>query len=66
MVASRAAARQTMEFGEWDVDDLVWQAMAEDVEVQVSLPVRRACKLSAAAPESTNEVEVDVMSERGL
>ena len=31
-----------MEFGNWEVDDIVWDATAEEGEVQESMPMRRA------------------------
>ena len=48
-----------MEFGEWEVDELVWEATANDGEVQKSLPVRHVHELNDAALETADEAEID-------
>ena len=61
-VASRATEHDTMEFGEWEVDDSVWEATADEGEVQESLPARREREANAAAEsDRANEAEVDDM-----
>ena len=40
-VKTRAARKETMEFGDWEVDDSIWEQEAENGEVQESLPERR-------------------------
>jgi hypothetical protein len=39
-VRTRAEKEESMEFGEWEVDDSIWEKEAEDGEVQDSLPMR--------------------------
>ena len=41
-VKSRSEELETMEFGEWEVDDSIWEEMAEDGQVQDTLPERLA------------------------
>ena len=41
-VKSRAEENETMEFGEWEVDDSIWEKEAEEGAVQDSLPERLA------------------------
>ena len=48
-VAEQAEERDSMEFGEWEVDDDIWEKEAKDGDVQDSLPMRRARKARAAA-----------------
>ena len=40
-VKTRANENESMEFGEWEVDDSIWEEEAEDGEVQESLPIRQ-------------------------
>ncbi|KAL7526623.1 hypothetical protein ACHAXR_001569, partial [Thalassiosira sp. AJA248-18] len=40
-VKTRADENESMEFGEWEVDDSIWEAEAEEGEVQDSLPIRQ-------------------------
>ena len=40
-VWNRSEEHETMEFGEWEVDDSIWEQMAEGGEIQDSLPMRR-------------------------
>ena len=48
-VAEQAEERDSMEFGEWEVDDDIWEKEAKDGDVQDSLPMRRAREARAAA-----------------
>ena len=41
-VKAAAESNDSMEFGEWEVDDAIWEMEAEDGEVQEDLPTRRA------------------------
>ena len=40
-VNARAAERRSMEFGKWEVDNGIWSSIAEEGEVQKSLPEQR-------------------------
>ena len=48
-VSKRATDHDRMEFGEWEVDNSVWEKEAEEGKVQDSLPMRRARMEMAAA-----------------
>ena len=48
-VAEQAEERDSMEFGEWEVDDNIWEKEAKDGDVQDSLPMRRAREARATA-----------------
>ena len=41
-VSARAEERRSMEFGDWEVDDAIWDSITEEGEVQEFLPKRRA------------------------
>ena len=53
-VSKRADDHDTMEFGEWEVDDSVWEKEAEEGEVQDSLPMRRERLATAAGEDGTD------------
>ena len=58
MVKSRAVELETMEFGECEVDDSIWEKEAEEGEVKDSLSERLACEARAevhAAPLLSQE-----------
>ena len=57
-VTRRAADGNTMEFGEWEVNDDIFAQMAEAGEVQESVPMRRA-RLAPAAPPIPPTAAVD-------
>ena len=48
-VSARAALANTLEFGDWEVDDDIFSLTAGDEEVQDSLPMRRAREARTAA-----------------
>ena len=48
-VAEQAEERDSMEFGEWEVDDDIWEKEAKDGDAQDSLPMRQAREARAAA-----------------
>ena len=48
-----------MEFGEWEINDSVWDVTAAEGEIEYSPSVRRACELAAAAPVHTTKAVVD-------
>ena len=55
-VIKRATTDNTMEFGDWEVDDDIFTRMAEAGEVQDSLPVRRARLAPPGQADQENEV----------
>ena len=55
-MASRATEHDTMEFGEWEVDDSIFEKTSGAGQVQDSLPMRRdRDQRAAAALEEADE-----------
>ncbi|KAL7523303.1 hypothetical protein ACHAWF_000465, partial [Thalassiosira exigua] len=54
-VTERAEEHNSLEFGEWEVNDEVWEKDAEEGEMQVSLPERRAREVMAAWMQALDE-----------
>ena len=69
-VSARAAAKNTMEFGDWEVDDSIFSLTAGEGEMQDSLPMRRAQTARAAAAaavvEPVEEAETETAEELGM
>ncbi len=54
-VKSRSRERDTMEFGEWEVNDKIWEELAEEGEAQETLPERRARERADERAEETGD-----------
>jgi len=64
-VAEQSEELSSMEFGEWEVDDDIWEKEAADGEVQDSLPMRRdrEARAARAAALLTQEGQDEGMEE---
>ena len=62
-VSTRARENETMEFGEWEVDDSVWEQTADKGKVQESLPMRREREATATATTAGGEEMADTAAD---